>query len=172
MSEPFIGEIRMFAGNFAPRHWAFCSGQLMSIAQNQALFSLLGTTYGGNGTQTFGLPDLRGRAPVHQGTGPGLSPRVIGEPGGTEAVTLISGQMPTHAHQARATAADGTQDSPAGAVWASWSDTPYTAGPGNAVPMNPAAVNLSGGSAPHENRSPYLALSFIIALAGIFPPRH
>ncbi|GIJ74767.1 phage tail protein [Virgisporangium ochraceum] len=169
MSEPFIGEIRIVGWNFAPSQWAFCHGQLMNIQQNTALFALLGVTYGGNGTTTFGLPDLRGRAPVHQGTGAGLTPRTLGEQGGVEAVTLIGTELPTHTHQARASTVDGTLDSPSGAYWAPWSDTPYVGGPVARVPMNQAAVVPAGSGQPHENRSPYLALNFVIALSGIFP---
>lgn len=170
MTEPFIGEIMLFGGNFPPLNWAFCDGQILSIQQHTALFALLGTTYGGNGTTNFALPDLRGRAPVHQGQGPGLSARTIGEQGGAEAVTLIGNQLPTHSHQARAAPVDGDRDSPAGAYWAPWSDTPYAAEPVNRVPMHPAAVNpVVGAGQPHENRSPFLALNFVIALAGIFP---
>ncbi|HEX5502327.1 MAG TPA: tail fiber protein [Thermomicrobiales bacterium] len=170
--DPFLGEIRMFGGNFAPKGWAFCNGQLLPIAQNTALFSLLGTTYGGNGQTTFGLPDLRGRAPLHWGQGPGLSPYTQGEQGGQEQITLISGQMPTHAHAANAVAGGGNNSSPAGNVWAASTtrDSIYASGsPGTT--MNPAAIGNAGGNQPHENRQPYLTVSFIIALEGIYPTR-
>lgn len=169
MSEPFVGEIMMFGGNFAPLGWAFCDGRVLPIQQNTVLFSLIGTTYGGDGQTTFALPDLRGRAPVHQGQGPGLSPYVIGERGGAEAVTLIGAHLPTHTHQPRATGVDGTVDSPAGAYWAPWSDTPYAGEPVGRTPMHPAAITPAGGSQPHENRSPFLAMNFVIALQGNFP---
>lgn len=170
MTEPFLGEIMIHGCNFAPYQWAFCDGALLSIQQNTALYALLGTQYGGNGTTTFALPDLRGRAPIHVGQGAGLQPYVIGQAGGAEAVTLISNQLPTHSHQPRAATTDGSQDSPAGAYWAPWSDTPYAANPGARVPMSSAAINPAPGSGlAHENRSPYLAMNFVIALAGVFP---
>lgn len=170
--DPFIGEIRMFGGNFAPKGWAFCNGQLLSISQNTALFSLLGTTYGGNGTTTFGLPDLRGRAPLHWGQGPGLSPYAQGEQGGQEQSTLIANQMPTHSHAANAASGGGNVTGPSGAVWAASTqrDTLYSNG-GPGATMSPAAIGNAGGNQPHENRQPYLTVSFIIALEGIYPPR-
>lgn len=177
MSEPFIGQIMMFAGNFAPRGWQFCQGQLISIAQNTALFSILGTTYGGNGTTTFALPDLRGRYPMQPGQGPGLSPRTLGEQGGSENVTLISTQMPAHTHALTASGAQGDQFSPEGHVSAVQVD-PNTQQPVNmysATPnttMNPAAVGVAGGSQPHNNMSPYTCINFIIAMEGIFPSRN
>src|SRR5262245_64766586 len=118
MSEPFLGEIRMFGGNFAPRGWAFCNGQLLSIAQNTALFSLLGTTYGGDGQTTFALPNLQGRFAMHWGNASGLSPRTLGEVSGTESVTLLTSQLPAHTHPVAAISADGNTESPVGAVWA------------------------------------------------------
>jgi microcystin-dependent protein len=176
MSEPFLGEVRMFAGNFAPKGWAFCNGQVLPIAQNPALFSILGTTYGGNGQTTFALPDLRGREPMHWGAGPGLTSRTLGEASGTESVTLISSQMPTHTHELGASSNQGDQFSPSGTVPAVLVNS-STGQPENAysgapnTTMAPQSVTLSGGSQPHDNMAPFLCLSFIIALEGIFPSR-
>jgi microcystin-dependent protein len=181
MADPYIGEIRIFAGNFAPANWAFCNGQLLSIAQNTALFSILGTTYGGDGQATFGVPDLRGRGPVHQGQGPGLTNRVIGELEGTEAVTLITLQMPVHNHSAAVTvnsSARADTSSPAGAVFADTSglSNDYAAAPDGSTVMNTGMEvltdGIAGGSLPHENIQPYLCINFIIALQGIFPARN
>jgi microcystin-dependent protein len=176
MSEPFIGEVRIFAGNFAPRSWAFCQGQLLSIAQNTALFSILGTTYGGNGQTTFALPDLRGRYPMQPGQGPGLSPRTLGEQGGSETVTLISTQMPAHTHTLSANGAAGDSISPQGGFNAgltlSGTGQPESLYASSAdTTMNPAAIGAAGGSQPHNNMSPFLCLNFIIALEGIYPSR-
>jgi microcystin-dependent protein len=172
MSEPFIGEIRMFAGNFAPRGWAFCEGQLLPINQNQALFSILGTTYGGDGRTTFGLPDLRGRFPLHSGKGPGLTGRSLGERGGREGVQLTVDEMPSHAHTARASADPGSRRKPGGRVCAvsSKSDRQYNRSPG--VDMHDEAIQPVGGNQAHDNMPPYLGLNYIIALTGIFPSRH
>jgi len=167
--DPFIGEIKIFAGNFAPKGHAFCEGQLMPISQNTALFSILGTTYGGDGRTTFGLPDLRGRAPMQWGQGPGLSNHVLGEMDGTETETLIASQLPLHSHTLKAsTAASST--SPAGTLLGEPGPSTYGP-PSNLIPMANQAITPAGGNQPHENRQPYLALSFIIALQGIFPPR-
>lgn len=175
MSEPFLGEIRMFGGNFAPRGWALCNGQLLSIAQNSALFSLLGTTYGGDGVTTFALPNLQGRFPMHWGTGPGLTPRTIGEQAGTENVTLISTQMPTHTHLASANSGDGNSTSPQGNVWATAVDANSQQvsafGTTANTVMNPQAIGTSGGNQPHNNMQPYLCVTFLIALQGIYPSR-
>jgi microcystin-dependent protein len=174
MSEPFIGEIRMFGGNFPPRGWQFCQGQLLSIAQNTALFSILGTTYGGNGQTTFALPDLRGRVPMQQGQGPGLSPRTLGEQGGSETVTLLSTQMPAHNHALICSNAQADASTPEGNVLAAdqgGATLNYIATPLNAT-MNPATVGAAGGSQPHQNMAPFLAVNFIIALEGIFPSRN
>ena len=177
MSEPFIGEIRMFAGNFPPRGWQFCQGQLLSIAQNTALFSILGTTYGGNGQTTFALPDLRGRYPMQPGQGPGLSPRTLGEQGGSETVTLLTNQMPAHTHSHVASGAQGDQVTPEGHFNAVLVD-PNTQTPLNlyggtpSTTMNPASIGAAGGSQPHNNMSPFLCVNFIIALEGIYPSRN
>jgi microcystin-dependent protein len=177
MSTPFIGEIIMFAGNFPPRGWAFCQGQLLSIAQNTALFSILGTTYGGDGQTTFALPDLRGRVPIHPGQGPGLPSHSLGEQGGEPTHTLITTEMPAHSHAAQASgvSAGGNSGSPGGGTWASSTarDNIYS----NAAPNAPMATNNltvgnTGGSQPHNNMQPYLGINFIIALEGIFPSRN
>jgi len=173
MSDPFVAEIRIVGFNFAPTGWAFCNGQIMSISQNTALFSLLGTTYGGDGKTTFALPNLQGRSPVHQGQGAGLSERDLGESGGSPSVTLIESQLPAHAHSVGAAAGGGNQVSPTGRVWSSLPGrTPpllFAATPNTT--MSPQAFATAGGSQPHNNMSPYLVLNFIIALQGIYPPR-
>jgi microcystin-dependent protein len=169
--DPYIGEIRMFAGNFAPRGWALCNGQLLSIAQNTALFSLLGTMYGGNGQTTFGLPDLRGRVPLHFGQGPGLTPYAQGELSGSETVTLTTNEMPSHNHGANGNQAGGNSPSPAGRYWAMSSrrDTMYASSAN--VAMQPQALDLTGNGQPHDNMQPYLTVNYIIALQGLYPPR-
>lgn len=169
MSEPFVAEIKIFAGNFAPRGYAFCDGQLLQIAQNTALFSLVGTTYGGDGRVTFGLPDLRGRAPMHPGSGPGLTPRILGQRSGTERVTLADSQIPSHSHAVRA-ASESETDDPAGAVLGATEDEAY--GPAsNLVDMASSAVGATGGGQSHDNMQPFLVLNFIIALVGLYPSR-
>jgi microcystin-dependent protein len=167
VAEPFLGSIIIFGGNFAPRGWAFCSGQILPINQNTALFSLLGTTYGGNGQTTFALPDLRGRAPLHFGQGPGLANYDLGQVGGTENVTLLAGQMPAHTHAQPATAGDETTNRPNAAVPARGGV--YAGAPDGS---NLAATTSAGGGQPHANVPPYLALNYIIALEGIFPSRN
>lgn len=175
MSDQFVGEIRIFGFNFPPTGWALCNGQLMSISQNTALFSLLGTTYGGDGKSTFALPNLQGRAPLQPGQGPGLSLRDLGETGGETNVTLIQSEMPLHTHgPLQASTSAGTQQAPGNAVWGTsqvlrQGVNLYTPNPGS--PMNPAAISAAGGSLPHNNLPPYLVLNFCIALQGIFPPR-
>jgi microcystin-dependent protein len=178
VSEPFVGEIRMFAGNFAPRGWAFCDGQLLAVSQNDALFSLLGTLYGGDGTTTFGLPDLRGRLPMHAGNGPGLTARPLASSGGEESVTLSESELPAHTHTvsgALQTAESGTTTDPAGAIPAvSGREALY--GPATDTVLGdpvavPATTDAGGGSASHPNMPPYLGVHFIIALVGIFPSR-
>ncbi|WP_088285697.1 phage tail protein [Ideonella sp. A 288] len=170
--DPFVGEIRIFAGNFAPRGWALCNGQLLPIVQNTALFSLLGTQYGGDGRATFALPDLQARAPIHHGQGPGLSPRTIGESGGEAAVALTTPEMPSHTHGLSAVASPTT-----GAASAAVALSPMSGGTaayrlaGKRVAMDVATVGVSGAGAPHENRQPHLVVNFIIALQGVFPPR-
>ena len=166
MAEPFLGEIRIFSFNFPPKGWAFCNGQLLPINQNQALFALLGTNYGGNGQTTFALPDLRGRGPTHFGQGPGRSSRVLGERSGEENHTLTSAEMPAHSHVVNVVNSPGTQTTPAGNYFAA--NRGGYAESGN-VPMHSGAVANAGGSQPHSNLAPYLTLSFCIALAGIFP---
>ncbi|MDB5174980.1 MAG: Tail Collar domain protein [Phycisphaerales bacterium] len=170
MSDPFVGEIRMVGFNFAPRGWAFCNGQILNISQNTALFSLLGTMYGGNGVTNFALPNLQGQAAMHFGQGPGLSSRSLGESGGEAAVALISQQLPGHNHNANADALSGGSAPPSG----QWGTSPtmrvYGSGAPN-VAMNAASLSATGGSQPHNNWPPYLAVNFVIALQGIFPAR-
>jgi len=174
VSDPFLAEIRMFGGNFAPTGWALCNGQLMSISQNTALFSLLGITYGGDGRVTFGLPNLQGSAPMQAGLGTGLSERDLGEAGGEASVTLLSSEMPQHVHQPMARASGGNQNSPQGAVWAEAlsgrQGAPLYA-PAPNTTMNSAGVGFTGNGAAHNNLPPYLCVTFIIALQGIFPQR-
>ena len=171
--DPFIAEIRIFAGNFAPTGWAICDGQLLPISQNTALFSLLGTTYGGNGVTTFALPDLRGRVPMHPGQGPGLSDRLLGENTGVDSVTLISGEIPSHTHALRTLSDPGDLADPTGRSLArSASGNVYQQNStSNLVAMSPNALAIAGSSQPHNNLQPYLTLTFIIALQGIYPPR-
>jgi len=169
MADPFVAEIRIFPGNFAPTGWAFCNGQLMPISQNTALFSLLGTTYGGDGKTNFALPDLQDRAPMHPGQGPGLSLRDLGESSGEETVTLLESEMPSHAHTAKGGGLLANQVSPVGNTWSGAPQNPYTTS-GN-TSMNLTALALAGSSFPHNNMPPYLSLTFIIALQGVFPPR-
>jgi len=174
MANPFVAEIRIFAGNFAPTGWAQCNGQLMPISQNTALFSLLGTMYGGDGKSTFALPNLQGSAPLQQGQGPGLSLRVQGEIGGEQSVTLLQTEMPAHAHGVLA-ASGSNSNSPVGNAWASGQKgfgalyTPSSTQTN--VQMSPLGTSITGGNLPHNNMMPYLCLTFIIALQGVFPPR-
>lgn len=176
MADPFVAEIRIFPFNFAPRGWAFCDGQVLPLAQNTALFSLLGTTYGGNGQTNFALPNLRGRLAMAQGQGPGLSQRELGETGGSETVALLPQQMPAHSHQLRA-GTSSSSASPAGAAMApavSAGNVPapvYRSGSPNRVAMAPDAVGSAGANQAHNNMQPYLTLNFCIALQGVFPPR-
>ena len=165
MSQPFIGEIRMFAGNFAPVGWAFCNGALIPISENDALFNLIGTTYGGDGQSTFALPNLQSRIPVH--VGPGFA---LGQSGGAESVTLTTSQIPAHSHVPLANNAPGTQVGPDNGVWASTS--PSLNNYSNVAPsvnMDPAACGSSGGSQPHDNMVPFLVVNFILSLFGVFP---
>jgi microcystin-dependent protein len=177
MAQPFIGEIRMFGGNFQPLGWAFCDGRLLAISENDALFQLIGTTYGGDGQSTFALPDLRGRLPVHQGTGGGLTTRVMGEKSGTEEVTLTLNQLPAHSHTLMASTAAATLPSPAGALPGVVNPTAtqysFYVTPGSSAlvqaPMAATSISPIGGSQAHENRMPALNISFIISLFGVFP---
>lgn len=171
--EPFIAEIKLFAGNFAPRGWAFCDGQLLPINQNQALFSLLGTIYGGDGRTTFALPDLRGRVPVHPGTGPGLSQYRVGEKGGAETVSLTVEQLAAHSHSLQASKQNGdTSDTPGASLADSkGSDRDYNKSGTVDTEMSKNSIGATGGGQAHENRQPYLAVHYIIALQGIFPSR-
>ncbi|MGA8765279.1 MAG: tail fiber protein [Candidatus Sulfotelmatobacter sp.] len=171
MAQPYVGEIRMFGGNFAIAGWAFCDGSLQSIAQNNALFSLLGTTYGGDGVNTFALPDLQGRIPVHQGQGAGLQSYVLGQKAGAETVTLIGAQLPSHTHGALGSATGGAVSSPAGATWGNNSIQNNSFGPGTSAngSMNAGSIGMTGGNQPHDNLLPFQVISFIIALDGIYP---
>ncbi len=171
MSEPFIAEIRIFAGNFAPRGWAFCNGQLLPVSQNTALFSLIGTTYGGDGRSTTALPNLQGRAPMHPGRGPGLTARRLGERGGVDTVTLSEAQMPNHAHMLRADTASGNNRDPHGNSLARAAGGLAYGPPDNVVDMADQAISTTGGSQAHNNLQPYLAINFIIALVGLYPSR-
>lgn len=172
MSEPFVGEIRMFAGNFAPRGWAFCDGQLLAVSQNDALFSLFGTIYGGDGRTTFGLPDMRGRIPIHAGSGPGLSPRRLGAKGGAENVTLTVNQLPSHGHNFRAVTGVADRASPESATVAeSLTNDIYNVEMPDS-PLSVSAVSKVGGSRSHTNLMPFLCIHFIVALFGIYPSRH
>ena len=167
MGQPYVGEIRMFAGNFAPAGWMFCAGQLLPISENDTLFQLIGTTYGGDGQTTFAVPNLQSRIPIHAGTSAGITYN-LGEAAGAETVTLTVPQIPSHSHVPQGQPGNGSS-TPAGSVWAASStQNIYTdAAPG--VNMNAAAIGLTGGSQPHDNMVPYLAINFIISLFGIFP---
>lgn len=169
MSQPYIGEIRLFAGNFAPAGWAFCDGSVVPITENETLFNLIGTTYGGDGQVTFNLPDLRGRFPVHQGTGPGLSTYVIGQQAGSETVTLLPNQLAAHSHPVLVADAVGHLASPENAYVAAHRDERFRGANLDGSTMNVASLLPAGGSQPHENVHPYLGLNFIISLFGIFP---
>jgi microcystin-dependent protein len=168
MGSPYIGEIRMFAGNFAPVGWMFCDGSILPISGNETLFNLIGTTYGGDGQSTFALPNLRSRVPIHMGQGLGLSNYVLAQNGGTETVTLTVGQIPVHTHVPQANSNNGTATTPTGNVWAASADFSQFA-IGTTGNMNAGAIGLAGGSQPHDNMLPYLGINFIISLFGIFP---
>lgn len=180
MNEPFIGQICLFGFNFAPRGWALCNGQLLPIAQNTALFSLLGTTYGGDGSSTFALPNLQSRVVVGQGQGPGLSSYSMGQTGGAESVTLLSTQMPSHNHQLNASNSTGATNTPTNNVLAASygaleDGTQVTvntySGSANTT-LSPSSIGAAGGNQPHENRQPFLTMNYCIALQGIFPSRN
>ena len=172
MADPFVAEISIFPFNFAPRGWSWCDGQLLPLSQNTALFSLLGTTYGGNGKSNFALPDLQGSAPMHPGQGPGLSLHDLGETGGSETVTLLESEIPAHSHALRASSdpADVQQPSPARSLARSAPGFAYFTGSPNAT-LAPEALAPAGGDQPHNNMQPYLTFYFCIALQGVFPPR-
>lgn len=176
MADPFVAEIRIFPFNFAPKGWAFCNGQLLPISQNTALFSLLGTTYGGDGKSTFALPDMQGNAPMHPGQGPGLSQHDLGEESGSSTVTLLLTEIPSHVHTVgRAVAANGDALTPVGNLWAQapggrGSVANYHEAPPNGT-LNVNCIGIAGGSLPHNNMQPYLTLNFCIALQGVFPAR-
>ncbi len=175
MANNYLGEIRMAGFNFAPVGWAFCNGQLMSIQQNTALFSLLGTTFGGDGIQNFALPNLQSRVPIHFGTGPGLSSYVLGQAAGNESVTLNQQQMPQHNHLVNAIASGGNQAGPSGnlpAIESTGTSLDYSNSPPAGTTMNAQMIGIAGSSQPHTNIQPYLTVNFIIALTGIFPSRN
>lgn len=173
MADPFVAEIRIFPFNFAPKGWAWCDGQLLPLSQNTALFSLLGTTYGGNGKSNFALPDLQGRAPMHPGQGPGLSLHDLGESAGSETVTLLESEIPSHSHSLRASTDDGDLKAPNStrSLARSIGGFAYQTSPASLQPMAAQALPPSGGDAPHNNMQPYLTFYFNIALQGVFPPR-
>jgi microcystin-dependent protein len=172
MADPFVAEIRIFPFTFAPRGWAFCNGQILPISQNTALFSLLGTTYGGNGQSTFALPNMQGSAPMHPGQGPGLSLHDLGEQAGSEFITLIQSEMPIHSHALSASAVLGLQNTPVGQNWAQGEGVNvFTPNAAPFVTMAPQTIAPAGGSLPHNNMMPYLTLNFCIAMQGVFPPR-
>ena len=175
MAEPFVGQIIMTGFNFAPRGYLLCNGQLMSIAQNTALFSLLGTQFGGDGQTTFGLPNLQGRVGIHQGNGPGLTPRTMGETAGSETVTLLSTQMPMHNHLMATSNVAGAVTNPGGNFVAASSDPSLSASfrpTSDGSTLSPQAIGSAGGTQPHNNMQPYLVISFSIATEGIFPSRN
>ena len=172
MADPFVAEIRIFPFNFAPKGWAWCNGQLLPLSQNTALFSLLGTTYGGNGKSNFALPDLEGRAPMHPGQGPGLSLHDLGETGGSETVTLLESEIPAHSHAVNGNNGPANLQSPASdRVLARATNNSYLDNPANLTAMNPVTLAPAGGDAPHNTLMPYLTYYFNIALQGVFPPR-
>ncbi len=171
MAEPFLGEIRMFGGDYAPVGWALCDGRLLSISEYDTLFSLIGTTYGGDGQTTFALPDLRGRIPLHQGKNPSTGTTyLIGEKNGVESVTLTVPQLPAHTHTVHASSQPGTQNSPANAVWAKNAQLYSTSAPDGL--MNASSLSSVGGNQPHSNLMPFTVINFIIALDGIYPQQN
>lgn len=175
MASPFVAEIRIFAGNFAPKGWAFCNGQILPISQNTALFSLLGTTYGGDGKSNFALPNLQGSAPMHQGQGPGLTLRDLGEAAGSDTVTLLLTETPAHSHAVTGATSIGTSTVPGpNSIWAASGvgRTPPPLYSNTAPNVGMAGLSIAGGGLPHNNMQPFLGLTFIIALQGIFPARN
>lgn len=172
MSEPFVGEIRMFAGNFAPRGWAFCDGQLLAVSQNDALFSLFGTIYGGDGRTTFGLPDMRGRIPLHAGSGPGLSTRRLGSKGGSETVSLTANQMASHSHSMFAQSVAATEQEASGNMLSQGAGINAYKAEAQDIQLAPSSISSTGGSQPHTNLMPTICVNFIVALFGIYPSRH
>ena len=172
MADPFVAEIRVFPFNFAPKGWAWCDGQLMPLSQNTALFSLLGTTYGGDGKSTFALPNLQGSAPMHPGQGPGLSLRDLGEQGGSETVSLLESEIPSHSHGLQGSGVTGNRTNPVGNSFARVAGAqPYSTTIASFTSMAPEALPPAGGDQPHNNMMPYLTFYFCIALQGVFPPR-
>ena len=169
--DPFVAEIRIFPFNFAPKGWAFCDGQILPLSQNTALFSLLGTTYGGDGKSNFALPNMQGNVPMHPGQGPGLSLHDLGETGGSETVSLLESEIPSHSHAMTVSAADAQTGSPVGQLFASGVGIGMYAAPGALTPLSDNALAPAGGDQPHNNMQPYLTLSFCIALQGVYPPR-
>jgi microcystin-dependent protein len=169
--DPFVAEIRIFPFNFAPKGWAWCDGQILPLSQNTALFSLLGTTYGGDGKSNFALPDLQGRAPMHPGQGPGLSLHDLGETGGSETVSLLESEIPSHSHALNASYGDGNDQSPNNEMFASGIGIGFYAPPGATVQLNDNSLAPAGGDQPHNNMQPYLTFYFCIALQGVYPPR-
>lgn len=172
MSDQFVGEIRLFGGNYAPQGWAMCNGQLLPINGNEVLFALIGTTYGGDGQTTFALPDLRGRIPVHTGKNPSTGTNFpLGQLAGVEEVTLVEAQLPTHTHAVNANQALGTQTSPTNAVWATSTVSQYANTAPNGV-MSNATIDVVGGNSPHDNMMPFLVMTYIIALEGVYPSQN
>lgn len=171
MADPFVAEIRIFPFNFAPKGWAWCDGQLLPLSQNTALFSLLGTTYGGNGKSNFALPDLQGRTPMHPGQGPGLSLHDLGETGGSETVSLLESEIPSHSHALRGSNVLGDSPVPAGNTMARFANAYQQTVNSNLGSMAPESLAPAGGDQPHNNMQPYLTFYFCIALQGVFPPR-
>src|SRR5436190_15269150 len=169
--DPFVAEIRIFPFNFAPKGWAFCNGQILPLSQNTALFSLLGTTYGGDGKSNFALPNTQGSAPMHPGQGPGLSLHDLGEQSGSQFVTLLESEIPAHSHGLSVSGADASDPSPVSEQFAKGSGVGYYAVPGALTQLSPNALSPAGGDQPHNNMQPYLTLNFCIALQGVFPPR-
>ncbi|HVJ00902.1 MAG TPA: tail fiber protein [Sphingomonas sp.] len=171
MADPFVAEIRVFPFNFAPKGWAWCDGQLLPLSQNTALFSLLGTNYGGDGKSNFALPDLQGSAAMHPGQGPGLDLYNLGQTGGSETVTLLESEIPAHSHSMTVSLADAIEPAPTGQQFATGTGVNYYAAPGPIKQMAPQTLSPAGGDQPHNNMQPYLTFYFCIALQGVFPPR-